>query len=87
MNCTICLTNYDNYIECNRCHNNICLICYNKITKCPYCRLSYDTPTTKPTAEEAMRKINHSFETINELLARVENSFRLIRYMNGIKYE
>ncbi len=86
-NCAICLNYYDDHINCNQCNKSVCLICYTKIDKCPYCRLKYDTPAPKITAEEALKKIDRSFETINELLERVEHSFRLIRYMNNYKHE
>jgi hypothetical protein len=42
--CNICMFKQDNFVECDKCHSDICVKCYDQIIninnnfKCPYCR-------------------------------------------------
>lgn len=50
--CDICLEEYqlDNGVMCHKCRQIVCMKCYSKVDKCPFCRNVLDTvKPVKPT--------------------------------------
>jgi hypothetical protein len=39
--CTICTETQMDYSRCSVCHRDVCLRCFDRISKCPFCRTSF----------------------------------------------
>lgn len=39
--CGVCLETTDKFFTCKKCGNKHCMLCYEKVNKCPYCRDVY----------------------------------------------
>ena len=70
--CPICFLPLSTEVECNQCHQSICLECYSQLDKCPFCRRYYNT-------KEAIDNIFRGCERINQAIARLE---RLIQRLS-----
>ena len=43
--CEICMENVRFDMICERCHKTMCLSCFGRVDKCPYCRKVFGEPS------------------------------------------
>lgn len=72
--CIICLDKYhlNDRLTCDECKIQICLQCYSKVDKCPFCRKKYDM-THSEKCQYHLNKVKAKCNELQRLIQHTRN--------------